>query len=127
MSAVYSYEASRRHDEMIERATSALELSMKEMRPEVVAIFSAFPSLLRLPSWMPGMRLKRVSPLVKRLMSESMETPFAYTQRGMAAGSVSACMVTDHLLKLDESDSDSTSMKDAVKECAATAFGGEHI
>ena len=44
MSTVYSYAATRRHDSMIERATSSLELSMKEMRPEVVAIFSAFPS-----------------------------------------------------------------------------------
>jgi len=41
MSTVYSYEASRRNDPMIERAVKALELSMKEMRLEVVA---AFPS-----------------------------------------------------------------------------------
>jgi hypothetical protein len=36
-------------------------------------------------------------------------------------------MVTDHLLNIDESGSDSTSMKNAVKESAATAFGGEDI
>ena len=33
-------------------------------------------------------------------------------------------MVTDHLLKLGESDSDLTN---AIKESAATAFGGEPI
>ncbi|KAG0700293.1 cytochrome P450 [Suillus ampliporus] len=123
MSTVYSYQAARRDDDMIERATMALELSMKEMRPEVVAVFSAFPFLLRLPSWLPGMYIKRVAPLVKRLMLESVEYPFAYTERGLTTGSVSSCMVVDHLLKLDESDDDIALRKAAVKECAATVFG----
>ena len=43
MSAVYSYEATRQHDIMIEHITTTLELIVKEMRPEVAAIFSAFP------------------------------------------------------------------------------------
>lgn len=123
MSTVYSYEAARHDDDMIERATHALELSMKEMRPEVVAVFCAFPSLLRLPSWLPGMHLKRVAPLIKRLMRESLEFPFAFTERGLATGSVSSCMVVDHLQKLDESNTDITSQKEALKESAATVFG----
>jgi hypothetical protein len=36
-------------------------------------------------------------------------------------------MVADHLLKLHESDDDSFWYKKAVKESAATAFGGEDI
>ena len=44
MSAVYSYEAARRRDHMIERAALGLEIILKEMRPEVAAIFSAFPT-----------------------------------------------------------------------------------
>jgi hypothetical protein len=64
MSAVYSYKAERRHDHMIERATKALELSMKEMRPEVVAIFSAFPSRKALRPSLPAVadRLIRSPP-----------------------------------------------------------------
>ncbi|OJA10016.1 hypothetical protein AZE42_10189 [Rhizopogon vesiculosus] len=123
MSAVYSYEAARRHDHMIERVTMALKIIAKEMRPEVVAVFSAFPTLLRLPSWLPGMRLKRVSPLAKELAMECTEKPFAYTERGLATGSVSSCMVADHLLKLRGGDCDSSLYKKSVKESAATAFG----
>ncbi|OAX30544.1 cytochrome P450, partial [Rhizopogon vinicolor AM-OR11-026] len=123
MSAVYSYEAARRRDHMIERTAMALEITAKELRPEVAAIFSAFPTLLRLPSWLPGMRLKRVSPLAKELGMESLENPFAYTERGLATGSVSSCMVADHLLKLHETEDDSSWYKKAVKESAATAFG----
>lgn len=44
MSAVYSYHAARRDDHMIERATLALDIILKEIRPEVAAVFSAFPS-----------------------------------------------------------------------------------
>lgn len=43
LSAVYSYDAARRHDYMIERATMALDLMLKELRPEVAAVFSAYP------------------------------------------------------------------------------------
>ncbi|KAG2032098.1 cytochrome P450 [Suillus americanus] len=123
MSAVYSYDATRRNDHMIERALLALEIILQEMRPEVAAIFSAFPSLLRLPSWLPGMRLKRVSPLAKQLALENLENPFAHTERGLASGTVSSCMVADHLLKLDESNRDSALRKKAVMDSAATATG----
>jgi hypothetical protein len=44
MSAVYSYDAAPRNDHMIERALLALDIVLQEMRPEVAAIFSAFPS-----------------------------------------------------------------------------------
>lgn len=123
MSAVYSYDAARRHDHMIKRATMALEIILKEMRPEVAAVFSAFPFLLRLPSWLPGMRLKRISPLAKELAIENLENPFAHTERGLTTGSISPCMVADHLLVLDDNCSDSAWRKKAVKESAATAFG----
>jgi hypothetical protein len=36
-------------------------------------------------------------------------------------------MVADHLLEIDENDSDSAWQVKALKESAATAYGGEHI
>ncbi|KAG2132012.1 cytochrome P450 [Suillus bovinus] len=123
MSAVYSYDAARRHDHMIERATMGLDIILKEMRPEVAAIFSAYPFLLRLPSWLPGMRLKRISPLAKQLSLENLENPFAYTERGLATGSISPCMVAEHLAELDDSYDNFAWQKKAIKESAATAFG----
>ncbi|OJA10160.1 hypothetical protein AZE42_12537 [Rhizopogon vesiculosus] len=108
---------------MIERISMGIEITLKNIRPEVAAIFSAFPTLLRLPAWLPGMRLKRVSPLAKELAMECMENPFAYTERGLATGSISSCMVADHLLKLHETEDDPSWYKKAVKESAATAFG----
>jgi len=50
-----------------------------------------------------------------------------FTTTFQAAGSISSCMVADHLLELDENDSDSAWQKKAIKDAAATAFGGERI
>jgi hypothetical protein len=36
-------------------------------------------------------------------------------------------MVVDNLLNIDENDSDSAWQKKALKESAATVYGGEHI
>jgi len=124
MSSVYSYEASRRDDPMIERINMTLEVVIRELRPEIAAVFSAFPYLLRLPSWLPGMRLKRVAPLARKLGSEILEIPFAYTEGGLAAESVSSCMVVDNLLNIDENDSDSAWQKKALKESATTMYAG---
>ena len=50
-----------------------------------------------------------------------------FTDAFQATGSISSCMVADHLLKVHESEDDPSWYKKAVKESAATAFGGEDI
>jgi hypothetical protein len=44
MSAAYSYEAVRRDDHMVEGAAKAVQIITTELRPEVAAVFSIFPS-----------------------------------------------------------------------------------
>jgi len=43
MSAVYSYNAARRDDYLIGAAKEALDIVLKELRPEIAAIFNTFP------------------------------------------------------------------------------------
>jgi hypothetical protein len=102
MSAVYSYEAAPHHDPMIERMKMVLDVVANELRPEVAAIFSSFPwrrccrpshpansyhqsAVLRLPSWLPGMRIKKVAPSIRKLGSDIVEIPFAYTEGGLVS------------------------------------------
>jgi hypothetical protein len=49
-----------------------------------------------------------------------------FTSIFQATGSISSCLVADHLLELDERDSDSVSQKEMIKESAATACVGEY-
>ncbi|KAG1744911.1 cytochrome P450 [Suillus paluster] len=89
VSAVYSYNAARRDDHMIERMMKGLDV-MREMTPVTAVFFNAFPScrpchpfhpaVLCLPSWLPGMHIKRVAPLAKKLVLDFLETPFAHTE-----------------------------------------------
>jgi hypothetical protein len=44
MSSVYSYEAARRDDYMVEDAAKAVQIITTEMRSKVTAIFCIFPS-----------------------------------------------------------------------------------
>jgi hypothetical protein len=43
MSAVYSYDAERRDDKLIGMVKYALDTVLKELRPEIAAVFGAFP------------------------------------------------------------------------------------
>jgi len=43
MSAVYSYQSVRRNDDMVELVKDALNIILKELRPEIAAIFTSFP------------------------------------------------------------------------------------
>jgi len=45
-----THEAAPLNDNMVERAITAVKVIVAELRPEVAAVFSIFPSLLRLPS-----------------------------------------------------------------------------
>ncbi|OJA20312.1 hypothetical protein AZE42_11738, partial [Rhizopogon vesiculosus] len=120
MSAVYSYGAARRDDHMINIVKMSIDV-LKDANMVLLGIFSAFPSLFRLPSWLPGMSPKRLAHLSKKLSADLLDAPFTYTECGLATGSISPCLVADHLLELDEGDSDLVRQKKAVQESAATA------
>jgi len=120
MSAVYSYGAARRDDHMINVVKMSADV-LKDANMALLGIFSTFPSLFRLPSWLPGMSPKRLAHLSKKLSADLLNIPFTYTECGLATGSISPCLVADHLLELDESDSDLAWQKKAVQESAATA------
>ncbi|KAG2153603.1 cytochrome P450 [Suillus bovinus] len=102
MSAVYSYDAARRLSYMVERTTMALDIILKDIRPEVATVFSAYPF---------------------RTLGRSSSPPPLLA--AWLRDSVSPSMVADHLMELDDSYSDSAWRKKEIKESAGTAFGGE--
>src|SRR6267154_5955954 len=133
MSAVYSYEAARRNDHMIENVLKTLDIVVKELRPEVAAVFSAFPSrrprhaahpavsycLIRsspspvLAAWHApkesctfseeiGARSGGKSICIYGAWSGkcNMAQGALFTSTSQATGSISSCMVVDHMLEL---------------------------
>ncbi|KAG1883455.1 cytochrome P450 [Suillus subluteus] len=120
MSASYDYDT-KYDDPLVALIGMSLELAVQELRPEVAAVFIAFPSLLRLPAWFPGMSIKKKAIQSREWVREWMDDPFQYVLKRMAEGTAQSCMVSNALRRIgEEGTSDEISM---IKECAATAFG----
>jgi cytochrome P450 len=119
MSASYDYDT-KHDDPLVALIAKSLKLAVEELRPEVAAVFIAFPILLRLPSWFPGMSIKKIATQSQECVREWMNVPFQYVLDRMAEGTTQPCMVSTALGRIAGKD---TSDEIAIKESAATAFG----
>ncbi|KAF9230273.1 cytochrome P450 [Melanogaster broomeanus] len=95
------------------------KLVVEAMRPEVSMLFSTFPFLLYLPSWFPGMDIKRKGAVARPSAKACLEQTFLFAE----SGSTGPAMVLDALLKKDAANASEEEMQ-ALKEAAGTAFGG---
>ncbi|KAG1840995.1 cytochrome P450 [Suillus subalutaceus] len=93
MSASYDYDT-KYDDPLVALIGTSLELAVQELRPEVAAVFIAFPSLLRLPAWFPGMSIKKKAIQSREWVREWMDDPFQYVLKRMAEGTAQSCIVS---------------------------------
>jgi len=91
--------------------------------PEIAAICTAFPFVMRLPAWFPGMGFKSDAPECRRLVSEAVNAPYSWTRRRVAEGDATHSMVSDAITRyrLDDDSSDPELVK-AVKSSAGTLY-----
>ncbi|KAF9223624.1 cytochrome P450 [Gyrodon lividus] len=121
MSAVYGYETEPKNDGMVDIVGKALKLAVKELRPEVAAVFSVFPSLLWLPWWVPGMGIQKKAAQSREWARDWVEAPFEYVMEKMREGTAGPSMVFDALHRMKDNGPDQ--QLQAIKETSATAFG----
>ncbi|KAH7883254.1 cytochrome P450 [Phlebopus sp. FC_14] len=76
--AVYDYDMVPRDDEMFAIIEKMAELTVEVVRPEVAAVLNAFPILLRLPSWLPGMSINKSAALARELAKDMLDVPFQH-------------------------------------------------
>ncbi|KAH7928455.1 cytochrome P450 [Leucogyrophana mollusca] len=119
MAAVYDYEAAPHDDYFVTIIEKAIEIAITEGRPQVSAVYSAFPILLRLPSWFPGMNIKKRGAVMREYMSKWLDEPFQYVKERMSAETTAPCMVSDALEKCQNEDGE---VVKAIQEVAASAF-----
>ncbi|KAF9243542.1 cytochrome P450 [Melanogaster broomeanus] len=121
MSAVYDYETAPTNDDMVDIVGKALKLAVEELRPEVAAMFSVFPSLLWLPWWVPGMGIHKKAAQSRKWARDWMDSPFEYVLERLVKGTAGPSMVSDALHRMK--DNGSEQQLQAIKETSATAFG----
>ncbi|KAH7913775.1 cytochrome P450 [Hygrophoropsis aurantiaca] len=121
MKAVYDYDTQPRSDPFVSVIEKTLRIVVQDLRPEVAAIFSAFPGLLKLPSWLPGMTIKRRAAEAKKYATDWLDLPFQHVQKHMAAGTAAPSMVADALNKHAGEEEDEQFIT-TLKEASASAF-----
>ncbi|KIJ66855.1 hypothetical protein HYDPIDRAFT_108787 [Hydnomerulius pinastri MD-312] len=127
MAIVYDYDAKSRDDPIVGYVETAIEIAMKEVRPEVAAVIGAFPFLKHLPPWFPGARFKRSALISQECSAKFVEAPFQHVKRHMAAGTAAPSMVSDTLNRIQESartEEDAARMEKTAKEACASAYAG---
>lgn len=120
MSASYDYDT-KHNDPLVGLIKKSLKVAVEELRPDVAAVFIAFPILLRLPAWFPGMSIKKKAAQSREWLPEWMNEPFQYALKRTAEGTAQSSMVSNALRRIDEKDT--SDKMTIIKECAATAFG----
>ncbi|KAG2071819.1 cytochrome P450 [Suillus decipiens] len=119
MSASYDYET-KHNDPLVEFVGKSLKLAVEEIKPEVAAVFLAFPFLLRLPAWFPGMSIKKKATQSQEWLRQWMHEPFQYVLERTAEGTAQPSMVSNALRRINGRESlDELTI---IKESAATAF-----
>ncbi|KAF8439067.1 cytochrome P450 [Boletus edulis BED1] len=123
LNGVYDHDTKTQTDELVDIVAKTLKIISFALRPDISILVGAFPALLKLPSWFPGMSFKRDMAIAKELSKQYIEKPFQYSLQKLSAGSSAPCMVFDALRNVEEkgTSSDAGWMKD-LSETAATGL-----
>ncbi|KIK92994.1 hypothetical protein PAXRUDRAFT_12903 [Paxillus rubicundulus Ve08.2h10] len=118
--AVYDYDPIS-DDHIVNTIGRVSELVTSALPPEVAAPLGAFPIILNIPSWFPGMTIKRNAEICREWTNDWVEVPFNHALQRMRDGSTTPAMVLDALGTVDEKGASPRWLKD-LKDSAATAF-----
>lgn len=125
MSIVYDYSTAPLDDPFVALVERSLEISVRELRPEVAAVVSEFPILEKLPPWLPGAGFVRGAILQRTLVPMIVDTPFEHVKKSMAAGTAAPSMVSDALRRIPDkaqNDEEAAVLEKAIKEASASGY-----
>ncbi|EGO24745.1 hypothetical protein SERLADRAFT_449501 [Serpula lacrymans var. lacrymans S7.9] len=120
MAITYGYDTAPRHDPLVAVVESAITLALGAITPEAAAILSAYPFLLRLPSWFPGAGFQTKAQQSRDVSIEMVEAPFRHAKQCISSNIPISCVCSDLLSKA--SNEDDVNLEQAIKDLAATSF-----
>ncbi|KAF8553328.1 cytochrome P450 [Imleria badia] len=124
MNSTYDYDPASREDELVGIQASMLKIVLHILRPDRGALVGAFPWVLHLPSWFPGMEFKNDIAKARMYAKLAVERPFEYSLQKVTSGSGAPSMVYDGLQQMEEKGiPNDESWTKELKEACGTAFG----
>ncbi|KAG6381871.1 cytochrome P450 [Boletus reticuloceps] len=128
MSAIYDYEPKTREDPMVEMIDDFSRASMWALTPEMAVLLKAFPFLLSVPEWIPGLSwIRREASNAYSLGAKAMEAPYQWVQKRIVANEdiVADTMVFHHIQRMEKlDDSIRAEYETAIKHASMSAFHG---
>ncbi|KAG2365405.1 cytochrome P450 [Suillus spraguei] len=125
MSIVYDYSTAPLDDPFIALLERSLEISVKELRPEVAAVVGEFPILEKLPPWFPGASFVKGAILQRSLIPQVVDVPFEYVKNNVLAGTAAPSMVSDALRRIPgkaKDEEEVAALEKAIKEASASGY-----
>ncbi|KAF8842506.1 cytochrome P450 [Paxillus ammoniavirescens] len=120
MSILYDYELSPGKDHFVELFECGAAIAMEGLLPENSAIITAFPFVLKLPTWLPGSRFSRRAALSKECADGMVSAPFEYSRKREADGIASSAMIPN-FLRSEKYEKDPSTIQ-LLKDVAASGF-----
>ncbi|OAX35687.1 cytochrome P450 [Rhizopogon vinicolor AM-OR11-026] len=124
MSIVYDYQPKAKDDYLLHIMRRYLDLIVVAVGPSTLMILEAFPFLLQLPTWFPGVTYKRASVECLQAGHDVKEIPFQYVKERMSNREMPACVVADTMNSMNGFENEV--IEAAIKEAACIAFAGAH-
>ncbi|KAG2074086.1 cytochrome P450 [Suillus decipiens] len=124
MSIVYDYSTAALDDPFIALLERSLQISVKELRPEVAAVVAEFPILEKLPPWFPGASFVKGAILQRTLIPQIVDVPFEYVKNNVA-GTAAPSMVSDALRRIPgkaKDEEEVAALEKAIKEASASGY-----
>ncbi|KAG8216714.1 cytochrome P450 [Butyriboletus roseoflavus] len=123
LNSTFDYDPASRKDKLVGMMADALNVFPLAARPDISIVAGAFPLLLRLPPWFPGMSFKSQMEMARVFSKQYLERPFEYSLQKVPSGSVAPSMVHDALRHAeDKGISPEESWMQALKEASGSAF-----
>ncbi|KAF8452275.1 cytochrome P450 [Boletus edulis BED1] len=122
MGVTYGYDM-KGGDTFVTSMQRASDIFLGIATPEIFALCIAFPFVKALPAWFPGMGWKSKAAECRRLVSDGLNTPYAWVKRRVEQGDTTPSMVADAIIRHRlEDDSNNPELVQAIKESAGTLY-----
>ncbi|KAF8557536.1 cytochrome P450 [Imleria badia] len=128
MSAVYDHEPQPREDPMVKIVDDFCKASLLALTAEQAVLIKAFPFLLSVPEWIPGLSwIRREARKAYELSTQVVEMPYQLVRKRIDAKEdvVPDAMVFDHIQRMEKFDgSQRAEYEKALKHASASSYIG---
>ncbi|KAH7929265.1 cytochrome P450 [Leucogyrophana mollusca] len=126
MSVVYGYDI-QPNDPFVDTARTSVDMVTSVATPEKSAIVSAFPFVLKLPMWLPGMGFMRDGMVCRKYTREMLDGPYEYVQKSLADGTAKPSMVSDAIQRYRIHETEDPEMVHNIKASSGTAYAVQTV